>query len=87
MFNCEIGDEGCKVLTTALSAGALPQLQVLNLKRNGLGAEGASCLAACLIAGEMPSLGLLFIGNLADEHPQLKTACEARGIATGYSFG
>ncbi|KAL0234576.1 hypothetical protein PCE1_001612 [Barthelona sp. PCE] len=37
LARCELGDEGCNILTSALLRGAFPRLQTLNLSENSIG--------------------------------------------------
>ena len=83
-----IGDEGMKAIASAADSGALPLLLSLELRSNVIGDAGMVALANAIkpIPGNptraLPSLLILGVddGLLGTEHPQLKAACEARGI-------
>ena len=67
-------------LKCCYAKGALPQLGELLLYDNKIGDLGMVELSKCLA---MASLKTLYVddGPLGTEHPALRAACEARGIA------
>ena len=77
-----------RALASAADSGALPLLLSLELRSNVIGDAGMVALANAIkpIPGNptraLPSLLILGVddGLLGTEHPQLKAACEARGI-------
>ena len=95
--NNRIGDEGLKSFSAAVASGAadrrfglqfirhgaLAQLQELSLGGNKIGDEGMKSFSAALASGALANCQRLFVddGPLGTEHPALKAACEARGIA------
>ena len=85
--NNQIGVEGMKDFAAA--SRSLGRLKVLGLDRNQIGDAGLSALASTISSGSLPSLKRLWVddGPLGTEHPQLKAACEARGIKLLSAFG
>ena len=74
----QIGDVGLTALSNACAGGALAQLQKLFLDGNQVGDVGLTALANACASGALPSLTQLLVDDA--EHPELKAACEARGI-------
>ena len=58
-------------------------VQALNLSYNQIGNDGVSALASACASGSLASLETLVMddGRLGVDHPQLKAACEQRGIS------
>ena len=58
-------------------------VQTLNLAYNQIGNDGVSALASACASGSLASLETLVMddGPLGVDHPQLKAACEQRGIS------
>ena len=83
-----IGDAGLISLADAVKPtpespmGALGSLVQLKLWDNHIGDKGMKAFASAIASGALPSLETLVVndGPLGTEHPQLKAACEARGI-------
>ena len=79
----KIGDAGLTALAKAVESGALASLEKLILYSNAIGDEGMSALAKAITPdkdgrGALASLKELYVDN--PEHPELKAACQARGI-------
>jgi hypothetical protein len=97
MANCKvlgldrnkIGDKGLEAFAAATKpvsqggSGALANVTFLYLGNNSIGDEGMIKFSESLAIGAMASLKELYVddGPLGTEHPTLKAACEARGIA------
>ena len=84
----EIGDPGVSALAGAIASGSMANLRFLRLDSNEIGDTGMSALAGAIASGSLLSLQTLYVdktnleyGSLGTEHPQLKAACEARGIS------
>ena len=77
------GDAEAARLAGVIASGALASLKVLNLNNNQIGDAGCTALAKVCTGGALPSLKTLYMNNgpLGTEHPALKAACQARGIA------
>ena len=83
-----MGDAGMIALANAIKPtpenpiGSLPKLEILYVHGNNIGHAGSTALANAITSEALPSLWTLYVddGALGTEHPQLKAACEARGI-------
>ena len=71
-----------EVLCSGLARGALANCQSIDLDQNQIGDAGMQAFSEAIRSGALPSLQTLSVddGPLGTEHPQLKAACEARGI-------
>lgn len=80
----DIGDEGVRTLSAALTKGALPGLTLLTLHGNAFGDVGCAALAGACARMAAP-LRTLYVdrGPRGTEHPALKAACETRGFRLG----
>ena len=69
-------------LADAWVRGAMPQLEFLFLAANTIGDDGAKALADALAGGALTKLTTLWMGHgpLGVHHPQLKAACQKRGV-------
>ena len=78
----QIGDEGMKTFSGAITMGALANLEELSLMGNQIGDAGMIEFSRLITSGALASLQTLYVddGPLGTEHPQLKAACDARGI-------
>ena len=68
----QVGDAGMQAFSTAVSNGALPQLENLNLSNNQMGDAGLAALASACGSGAMAKLTKLNLENNPgnDEHVQ-----------------
>lgn len=75
----KIGDAGMAVFAGAISSGSLKALTTLRLSSNNIGDAGMAELSRAIASGSLGKLSLasLFVGV---DHPQLKAACQQRGI-------
>ena len=81
--NNKIGDSGMEAFASACASGALASCQKLYLGGNFIGDAGMEAFASACASGAMASLKTLYVddGPLGTQHPALKAACQARGIA------
>ena len=77
-------DEAAVALFSSFANGALANLQNLILCENKIGDDGLSALASACANGALASLAALAVDN--EEHPELKAACQARGIEFGVVY-
>ena len=68
--------------SSTIASGVLPNLSYLDFSGNQIGNAGIEAFASAVAGGALASLLTLTVddGTLGAEHPQLKDACEARGI-------
>ena len=79
----QIGDDGMSAFAGAIASGSLGNLKELNLLHNQIGDAGMIEFSDAIASGSLLSLQTLYVddGSVGTEHPQLKAACEARGIS------
>lgn len=73
-----ITDKGMQDFANIIVMGALANLLRLLLSENPIGDQGLTSLADACTKGAMASLKELMADN--EENPELKAACQARGI-------
>jgi Ran GTPase-activating protein (RanGAP) involved in mRNA processing and transport len=74
----DIGDEGAKHLAEAILGSR--SLKHIELRDNNIGDEGAKALAAAVNASWVLALQRLLIGYPANQHAELKAACESKRV-------
>ena len=85
LYNNNIGDHGMIAFSSAIASGSLRALRDFYLYSNQIGDEGMKAFSAAISSGSLPSIQELVVddGLYGVDHPQLKAACQGRGITLG----